>query len=1437
MYRRMISGMLAVAMTFQMCAGTVHAAGNAKQVTSQPAGTELFVMQEQAEEMAAVESAADFMPETSTETNKETSAEENTEGNADAANDKNTDTTIDENTETSIEASTETVTAETTEPATDLSTEAETESTQEYGTESTRPEPPADAVFAESKTLTASVSTLQTEDSEEEAYEEGNPDFMFQAGGFQVMDSSGDGRSCVYGADEDRAKLLAQGDLEQLASELYTALKNRETTIQVRDYGFYNDKPEDTQQLLMLYYAVVNDHPDLYYVRTGYKKSYLTSSKLITKISPSYYTDIDDSAFQEGVQRAKKAVSADMDDLQTAIALHDYIVLNCEYDKERLADKTIPAVSYGAYGVLVNQIAVCQGYALAYKYLLNEFGINSYIVTSDKMNHAWNLVEIDGALYQVDATWDDPTWDKPGQVRHSYMLQSDEEFQKSYYEHSSHHDWYVTKGSGIVDLQADGTAYDNAFWKTVRSPLVYDSSAPDGQYYYVTDKKQLEGRVYDHDAEGSRIGEADMLLSLDTPYSGLALDGNRLYFNDNKTISYIDVTEEDCGSVVRYALAEEEQDNIYGFTKDNNTIYYAKRASYNISGNSPLYSFDESKTCTVTFQERDGTVLETRSVAEGSYAAPPDGLEIPQGYEFSGWEGNYCDVRQDETVTAVYTPVPYTITYELGEGTNPLSNVEEYTVETALRLEAPSKTGYDFEGWYTDAEYREQVTAIEQGTTGDVVLYAKWSPAQYKITYELGGKADNAANPAQYTFETDTIRLAAPRRAGYVFNGWFADSAHLVAVADIPAGSTGDMRLYADWTVIPYQITYELNEGTNSPENPVTYDVAAEELVLHAPSRAHYNFEGWFADDGFTQKVERIRTGSTGDMTLYAKWVRKPVYEVRFFDHHGKLLTASKIEQGDSAAAPAQPDAEKGYQFEKWDKNYTNVQKALDITAVFSPIVYHIEYELNGAEDTGGNPDTYTIETADVTLAAPRHGNTNLAFAGWYCDQTFQERITSIIKGSTGDRTLYAKWDTAWPVNIGTADGLTIEEMAVPYKKGKVQKPVPTVLWNGRKLANKKDFTVTYAEAPSAVGGYEVLITGKGDFNGTAKTTLRIVDTSSMTSMSKVKVTKKIAEQVYTAGGNRLDEEMVVLKHGTNQLAAGTDYEFVQHEYNGAGTYYVPIRGTGEQYAGEMTTKFQIKPRPIDDSAIEVWLEQEGETQPYEKDGAQPKLVLCYDGEILAENIDYTLSYKNNKKIGKTATVTVKGKNNFSGKRTLTYTVGRGRIETVSVSVPDQVASSKKGGFVSVPVLTDTNGKKLRAGKDYDSSVIYKCGGKVLDRKKDKLPSGAVVTVELAVIGKGNYEGMLHVTATYKIYGANKKLSKAKVTLNHKQYFTGSSVTLVPEDLTVTVGGAVLSKNDYEILPDSYVNNYKKGTAKVTLRGRGEYGGTKVVSFKIYDRK
>ncbi len=239
MYRRLISGMLAFAMTFQMSTGSVYAA-------SQPDEAQHMAVQETTEETAAVESAAEADTKASTEINTETNSESNAESNVYSEIETETDTNTD--IETSTETNTETSTAPATESE-EIQTEPETADTV----------PPADAASVESKTLTAPADRSLAEDGEEEAYEEGNPDFLFQAGGFQVMDSAGDGqrRSRALETDEDSIRLLSEGDLDQLAAELYDALKNREATIEVRSYGFYNDNPADTQQLLMLYYAVV----------------------------------------------------------------------------------------------------------------------------------------------------------------------------------------------------------------------------------------------------------------------------------------------------------------------------------------------------------------------------------------------------------------------------------------------------------------------------------------------------------------------------------------------------------------------------------------------------------------------------------------------------------------------------------------------------------------------------------------------------------------------------------------------------------------------------------------------------------------------------------------------------------------------------------------------------------------------------------------------------------------------------------------------------------------------------------------------------------------------------------------------------------------------------------------------------------------------------
>lgn len=69
----------------------------------------------------------------------------------------------------------------------------------------------------------------------------------------------------------------------------------------------------------------------------------------------------------------------------------------------------------------------------------------------------------------------------------------------------------------------------------------------------------------------------------------------------------------------------------------------------------------------------------------------------------------------------------YSITYELNGGKNNPSNPSTYNIEDDVTLLAPTREGYTFDGWYTDSKLTEKTTGWAAGTTGDVVLYAKWT--------------------------------------------------------------------------------------------------------------------------------------------------------------------------------------------------------------------------------------------------------------------------------------------------------------------------------------------------------------------------------------------------------------------------------------------------------------------------------------------------------------------------------------------------------------------------------------------------------------------------------------------------------------------------------------------------------------------------------------
>lgn len=298
------------------------------------------------------------------------------------------------------------------------------------------------------------------------------------------VDIDGEG---VVGADAN-----ANANLErELGVYLYEAIKNKSEYIYLDKFVSIltvSDYNSASSKVMTALTAALNEHPDCFYATGGY--SYWTTSTnggwYVSKIRPKYSTtNYDMSLLQERIDDALSVVKPEMTDLQKALALHDYIISVCEYDYARYKNGTLQSDhpdTYNMYGVLVDNQAVCQGYAETYKYLLNQAGVTAYLVSSKNVNHAWNMVMIDGELYQVDTTWDDPTWDTLGKVGHNYFLCSD----SSYYFGTAHiknyKDWVIYADYRVQELAATNTQYESGFWKKATSAMVLH----EGYYYYAT---------------------------------------------------------------------------------------------------------------------------------------------------------------------------------------------------------------------------------------------------------------------------------------------------------------------------------------------------------------------------------------------------------------------------------------------------------------------------------------------------------------------------------------------------------------------------------------------------------------------------------------------------------------------------------------------------------------------------------------------------------------------------------------------------------------------------------------------------------------------------------------------------------------------------------------------------------------------------------------
>lgn len=264
-----------------------------------------------------------------------------------------------------------------------------------------------------------------------------------------------------YNQLDEYGKLLYTG--------LYKNIDNLKTGTAVTDFGMsFNSLLQEESGNEVLGNALdgainslILDNPELFYI--DITKMYLLTNITTKLFSTTYKVTISgngesylDEAFTsaEEVERAiaqveeikeKVLIEANRGSAEDKVRLvHDYLIDTIEYDLN--AGSTV----YDIYGALVNRRVVCEGYAKAFKYILDDLGIPCIIVCGTGTNssgatesHAWNYVQLDGKWYAVDVTWDDPiitgfnVEDLPDDIRYANFLKGSQTFFQNHIEDKS----------------------------------------------------------------------------------------------------------------------------------------------------------------------------------------------------------------------------------------------------------------------------------------------------------------------------------------------------------------------------------------------------------------------------------------------------------------------------------------------------------------------------------------------------------------------------------------------------------------------------------------------------------------------------------------------------------------------------------------------------------------------------------------------------------------------------------------------------------------------------------------------------------------------------------------------------------------------------------------------------------------------------------------
>lgn len=338
--------------------------------------------------------------------------------------------------------------------------------------------------------------------------------------------------------DETGKLVPFDGDLQALLRE---TVKAGQSTVNVLPFGM--ERAAIQEEMNRFFFG----RPELFYLEHSYSVYTVEGEQTVARVVLKYKHPQEQipamvERYESGLAEILAGVPTKGGDFDKLLYLHDYLVRHYAYDYEGTQQEKLtgePVAVRDVYTLFQTGKGVCQAYMLAFIALCEAVDIPCLPVISDEMTHTWNLVQLDGAWYHVDVTWDDaggadaPVY--PSFNSYKYFLLSDEGLCRTGREVA----W-------VTQEIADSTLYDAALWRNATTPM---HKLGESYYCVLYDKEEDAVKLYSGNAVeltavksliGARWYSKDSYYH--AAWAGLAEFDGKLIFNTNTAFWCYDPT-------------------------------------------------------------------------------------------------------------------------------------------------------------------------------------------------------------------------------------------------------------------------------------------------------------------------------------------------------------------------------------------------------------------------------------------------------------------------------------------------------------------------------------------------------------------------------------------------------------------------------------------------------------------------------------------------------------------------------------------------------------------------------------------------------------------------------------------------------------------------------------------------------------------------------